>query len=145
MKHFDKLKIWADTFENKVVRLIALWGSVVALIGFFPLFTGGIYYLYSTITVLANAAQHVDDSIELNTYQNFAIMQLTSAMHEEMDTKMVYGVELEESNNGDLWYITKVEVFGKMRPIMYSANLKHKSKRVSYTDMYGVHRWIKNK
>ena len=143
MKHFDKLKHWADSFESKIGKVVALWGSVVVLIGFFPTIIGGGYYIYNTASVIINSAQHVKDSQELNTYQNFMIMQLSSAIHEEMDTKVVYGVELEESNNGDLWYFSEEVVFGKLRPVIYSANLKHKSKKVYVQDMYGNHKWVK--
>ena len=144
MKHFDKLKIWADTFESKAGKLLALWGTVLGVLALFP--TVGVVgtYAYNTASVLINSAQHVKDSIELNTYQNFMIMQLSSAIHEEMDTKIVYGIKLEESNNGDLWYWGEELVFGKKRPVIYSANLKHKSKRVYIQDMYGEHKWISN-
>lgn len=145
MKQFDKLIAWRDSFQNKAVGWLAFITTLGALIGFFPTIIGVGVYVNNTICVIIHAAQHVEDSKELNTYQNFAIMQLSSAVHEEMDTKIVYGVELEESNNGDLWYFTKIKVFGKKRPIIYSATLKHKGKRVSITDMYGEHKWLKKK
>lgn len=145
MKQFDKIKHWADSFESKAGKIIALWGSIIGIIAILPTIGGVAVYLNNTICVLIHAAQHVEDSKELNTYQNFMIMQLSSAVHEEMDTKIVYGIELEESNNGDLWYFTESEVFGKQRPVIYSANLKHKSKRVYIQDMKGDHKWLKKK
>jgi len=144
MNQFDKLKSWSEKFESKPAKIVALWGSLAFICGvIFPAIGVGATYAYRTVNVLIHAADHVEEGKELNSYQNFMIMQLSSAVHEELDSKKVYDVMLEESNNGDLWYFTEENISGVMRPVIYSANLKHKSRRVYVQDMYGNHKWIK--
>jgi hypothetical protein len=142
----DRANKFADKFESKSAKLIAFWGSITAFIAFIPSVIAVVVWLYFFAIDLYNISKYVREFSSAIEYSQFMDMQHDKAIHEEMETVMMYGVQLEETNNGDLWYFTTVVVNGVERPILYSANIKKKGQKVKNKDGKEVmaHIYIQN-
>ena len=144
----NKIKIWSEKFENKTTKIVAFYGALVGFISLFPTILTFIYFSYNLIVDLYNISKYVKEFREAVEYDHFMIMQLTSVVHGETDSKIVYGVEIERTNVGDSFIWSTVDVNGEVRPIIYSANIKQKADAQSgahiyVTDIKGNHKWIK--
>lgn len=150
----DKAHQFEEKFTSKIGKILAFWtalggliamgGSLITFFGFVIAFSVDLYNL-SENTTQFKAAQE---------YNYFLDMQEVSGLHEEMETVIKYGVELQKTNNGDLWYFTTVMVNDIERPIIYSANVKRKGKTITFPNgikskchiyiqnMKGEHEWI---
>ena len=150
----DKAEKIANKFTSKAGKLLAFWGTITALVALIPTIIGGLVWLWFFFVDIANISTYVKEFKAISKYNTFCEMQTISGLHEEMDTQFMYGVELQKTNNGDLWYFTDVKVNGKDRPVIYSANIKRKGKKIKLDDgtyatahiyvqnMAGEHEWI---
>lgn len=150
----DKANKFADKFNSKVGKVIAFWTSMAFLISILPLIISALVFFYFLCVDLYNISTYVKEFRASAEYSYFLDMQEVSALHEEMETVIKYGVELQKTNNGDLWYFTNVLINGNERQIIYSANIKRKGKMVKFKsgkvlkchiyiqDMGGNHVWI---
>lgn len=144
----SKIKIWADKFENKTAKIVAFYGALVGFISLFPTIATFVYFSYNLVVDLYNISKYVKEFKEAVEYDHFMIMQLTSVVHGETDSKIVHGIEIERTNVGDSFIWSTVEVNGVKRPIIYSANIKQKADaetgaHIYVTDINGNHLWIK--
>ena len=150
----DKANKFADKFNTKVGKLIAFWGSMGFLVSILPLVISAIVFFYYLCIDMYNISTYVKEFRASAEYSYFLDMQEVSALHEEMETVMKFGVELQMTNDGDLWYFTNILINGNERQIIYSANVKRKGKSVKFADgkvlkchiyiqdMKGNHVWI---
>jgi hypothetical protein len=150
----DKAAKFSDKFTSKVGKLIAFWTAMAFLISILPLIVSALIFLYFLIVDLYNISTYVKEFRASAEYSYFLDMEEVSALHEEMETIIMYGVELQKTNDGDLWYFTTTMINGNVRPIFYSANVKRKGKMVLFPDgrklkchvyiqnMKGLHQWI---
>jgi hypothetical protein len=150
----ERANKFADKFENKTAKIIAFWGAITAFIAFVPSVVAVIVWLYYFTIDIYNISTYVKEFRNATEYSYFMDMQHDKAIHEEMETVTKYGVQLEKTNNGDLWYFTTVVINGIERPILYSANIKKKGQKVKNKDgntviahiyiqnIEGEHEWI---
>jgi len=150
----EKASKFSDKFSSKVGKVMAFWGAMAFLIGILPLIISALVFFYFLCVDLYNISKYVKEFRNSAEYSYFLDMQEVSALHEEMETVMKYGVELQQTNNGDLWYYTTTTINGNERQIIYSANVKRKGKSVKFADgrvlkchiyiqnMKGKHVWI---
>lgn len=145
----EKLKSFTDKIENKALRLVAFWSSIAALLALIPSIIAGLYWLYLFGCDLYNLSTYVKEFKKSAQYSNFMDMQSQSIDHEEMDSDTIFGVILQKTNSGDLYYFDTIRINNNIRPIVYGANVKNKANQDGYhvniTDMDGVVRWIKPK
>jgi hypothetical protein len=137
---------FADKFENKTAKIIAFWGALTALVAFIPSVIAALVWMYYFAVDLYNISTYVKEFRNATEYSYFMDMQHDKAIHEEMETVVKYGVQLEKTNNGDLWYFTTVMINEIERPILYSANIKKKGQKVKDKDGNTViaHIYIQN-
>lgn len=145
---------FADKFENKTAKIIAFWGAITAFIAFVPSVIAVLVWLYYFAIDIYHISTYVKEFRNAAEYSYFMDMQHDKAIHEEMETVVKYGVQLEKTNNGDLWYFTTVTINGVERPILYSANIKKKGQKIKASegnfttshiyiqDLEGNHVWI---
>jgi hypothetical protein len=150
----QKADKFAEKFTTKTGKILAFWAAITGLISFGSAFLGVILFMANWFVDLYNLSDNVRKFTNGIEYSYFLDMQEVSGLHEEMETVIMYGVELQKTNNGDLWYFTTVEVNGVERPIIYSANVKRKGKIITLDDglkakchiyiqnMKGEHKWI---
>ena len=150
----DKAHRFEEKFTSRVGKLLAFWSALIGLIGFGSTFIGVLVWIGTFAIDLASLSENTKQIKASQIYSNFLDMQEVSGLHEEMETVFKYGVELQKTNNGDLWYFTTVIVNDIERPIIYSANVKRKGKMVTLKDgtkakchiyiqnMMGVHEWV---
>jgi hypothetical protein len=150
----ERANKFADKFENKTARVIAFWGAITAFIAFVPSVIAVIVWLYYFAIDIYHISTYVKEFRNAAEYSYFMDMQHDKAIHEEMETVIKYGVQLEKTNNGDLWYFTTVTINGVERPILYSANIKQKGQKVKdkngntttshiyIQNLNGEHEWI---
>ena len=150
----DKAHKFEEKFTSKAGKLLAFWGALGGLIAMGSSIIGVIVWLSAFFVDLSAISKNTKEFKAAQEYNYFLDMQEVSAHHEEMQTVIKYGVELQETNNGDLWYFTTVKVNDTDRPIIYSANIKKKGKGVKLKNgdkvkchiyiqnMKGVHQWI---
>jgi hypothetical protein len=150
----DRANKFADKFENKTARFIVFWGTITGGIALIPSIIGVLVWLYYFAVDIYNISKYVKEFRAAAEYSYFMDMQHDKAIHEEMETVMMYGVQLEKTNNGDLWYFSTVEINGIERPVLYSANVKKKGQKVKSKDgktitahiyvqnLAGEHEWI---
>lgn len=149
---------FADRFESKAAKAIAFWTTVCALVAAIPTVITVVIFTYFLVIDLYNISNYVKEFRNAAEYSYFLDMQEVKGLHEEMETIVMYGVELQQTNEGDLWYFTTIMINGNEREIMYSANVKKKGKMVTFNrgtknefkakchiyiqDMKGKHVWI---
>ena len=142
----QKIKIWADKFENKTAKIVAFYSALIAFISIFPTIITFVYFSYNLIIDLYNISTYVKQFTKATEYNNFMNMQLSSVIHGELDSKVVYGIRLEQTNLGDYYYFDTININGVVRPIIYSANVKKKAHtngaNIYVQDMNGNHKWI---
>jgi hypothetical protein len=132
-----------------VGKILAFWSALVGLIGFGSSFIAALVWISAFVVDLSAISENTKQFKKAQEYNYFLDMQEVNGLHEEMETVIKYGVELQETNNGDLWYFTSVNINGIDRPIIYSANIKKKGKfidgvkcHIYIQNMSGVHEWI---
>jgi hypothetical protein len=149
----ERANKYAEKFESKLAKTIAFWGTITGGIALIPSVIGVVVWLYFFAVDLYNISNYVREFRAAMEYSNFMDMQHDKAIHEEMETIEKYGVQLEMTNNGDLWYFTTVKINETERPILYSANIKKKGQKIKIDgktvvahiyiqDIHGEHQWI---
>lgn len=137
---------FADKFQSKTAKFLAFWGAMAGLLAIVPTIVGMLVWLYYFFVDIYNISAYVKEFRNATEYGYFMDMQHDKAIHEEMETVEMYGVSLEKTNNGDLWYFTTVEINGEERPVLYSANIKKKGQKMK--DEHGTtviaHIYIQN-
>jgi hypothetical protein len=137
---------FADKFENKTAKIIAFWGAITALIAFIPSVIAVLVWIYYFAVDLYNISTYVKEFRNATEYSYFMDMQHDKAIHEEMETVIKYGVQLEKTNNGDLWYFTTVVINEIERP-KKGQKVKDKDGNTVIAHIYiqnleGEHVWI---
>lgn len=142
----SKIKNWADKFESKWVRIVAFWGILTGMIAGIPSGIAGIVWLYFFFVDISNISNYVKEFRRASEYSYFMDMQSQSIDHEEMQSDTMFGVVLQKTNYGDLYYFDTITINGKIRPIVYGASVKNKANKnglhVYVTDLGGNVRWI---
>lgn len=143
MDKIDKIKRWSNTFENKAVKIVAFYGSIMGLIALIPSIIAVCVWLYFFFVDLANISNYVKEFRASTEYHDFQIMQLTNIIKAETDPKQAFRVPLRMSNVpighevGMLWYFTYVKVNGRFRIITYGAFPNKTDGNVGILDIHG--------
>ena len=145
------------TLKNKIDKIESVYLRGAAIIATFTAIGGSLstigYYIFQvylfavTITNIVNLENEVRANMSM--IKNVQAVNL-HALKAEMDSKTIFGVEVQQTNGGDYWYFTKEVVYTDKdgneftMDVIYSAHVRQKEKKVGYFDFNNNHKWIKD-
>jgi hypothetical protein len=148
---FNFLKNIFKDPESKISRAVAVCVGLPVIGSAFYWLIGKIVTLIAGLMIIINIAE-LEREIRSNMEMIINVQGVSlDALRAEMDTKTFYGVEVQQTNGGDLWHFTEEIVYtdkaGKNQKIKvaYSAHIRHKEKKIGYFDFKNQHHWIKAK
>ena len=130
-------------------------GKIAALCITIPVIATSIYWIVKKmillgagIAILINIAE-LEKEIRANMTMISNVQGVSlDALKAEMESKTIYGVEVQKTNGGDLWYFKDEVIYTdragnkQIIKVVYSAHVRHKPKKIGYFDFNNKHYWI---
>ena len=145
---FKYTKETFNKIESKIGKIAALSIAVPIIFGSIYWLIGKLIFIVSGFLIIINIAE-LEKEVRSNMVMIANVQGVSlDGLKAEMDTKVIYGVEIQQTNGGDYWYFTEETVYidkaGKELTIkvVYSAHIRHKEKKVGYFDFNNKHHWI---
>jgi hypothetical protein len=140
-----------DKIESKAGKIAALCVSTPIIAGAFYWIVCKIISIVIGLSILVNIAE-LEKEIRSNMIMITNVQGVSlDGLKAEMETEIIYDVEVQKTNGGDYWIFkdeivyTNKEGYSQKIKVVYSAHVRHKEKKVGYFDFNNKHHWIKKK